>query len=139
MVIQSCKLTALVLATICLPGCGMLRSIEQWKCDHLGMCHFGTQPSSQPVYVPVAPAPALPPNGKPPCAPAGVPPGGVPVTTSQVPVATSQIPVSPQVQGSVPSNSYVLPPSSATMQRPVIAPSYQAHDQLQLAPPRPLN
>ncbi|MFO1064691.1 MAG: hypothetical protein U0892_12580 [Pirellulales bacterium] len=26
-------------------GCGVIRSFEQWKCDRLGMCHFGTQPS----------------------------------------------------------------------------------------------
>jgi hypothetical protein len=25
-------------------GCGLFRGIEQWKCDRLGWCHFGTQP-----------------------------------------------------------------------------------------------
>ena len=28
-----------------LTGCGTLRNIEQWKCDNLGMCHFGITPS----------------------------------------------------------------------------------------------
>ncbi|MGV3486780.1 MAG: hypothetical protein ACO1RT_20360 [Planctomycetaceae bacterium] len=32
-------------AAVLLTGCGALRNIEQWKCDHLGMCHFGTTPS----------------------------------------------------------------------------------------------
>jgi hypothetical protein len=34
-------------------GCGVFRSVEQWKCDRLGMCYFGTRPSVQvPVYQP---------------------------------------------------------------------------------------
>lgn len=33
-------------------GCSMCRSIDQWKCDHLGWCCFGTRPSQ-----PVCPAP----------------------------------------------------------------------------------
>ena len=44
-------------------GCSVFRGVEQWKCDNLGMCHFGTQPS-------VA-APSLPP---PECNPTGCPP-----------------------------------------------------------------
>jgi hypothetical protein len=53
------RYTGLVLATIVLfavSGCSAARSIEQWKCDNWGMCHFGIQPSqpcgpsaSQPV------------------------------------------------------------------------------------------
>jgi hypothetical protein len=35
-------------------GCGILRSIEQWKCDHLGMCHFGVAPTP-PALDPCAP------------------------------------------------------------------------------------
>jgi len=41
-------------------GCSLCRGIEQWKCDTLGMCHFGTVPSKsigipqqylpQPIY-----------------------------------------------------------------------------------------
>ncbi len=34
-------------------GCSAMRSMEQWKCDNMGMCHFGIKPS--------APATALPP------------------------------------------------------------------------------
>jgi hypothetical protein len=33
-------------------GCGIVRGIEQWKCDRLGMCHFGIQPSAPPSYGP---------------------------------------------------------------------------------------
>jgi hypothetical protein len=32
-------------ATIC-TGCGTFRSIEQWKCDRLGLCWFGVRPSN---------------------------------------------------------------------------------------------
>lgn len=32
-------------ATTFLSGCGFLRNIEQWKCDNMGMCHFGITPS----------------------------------------------------------------------------------------------
>jgi hypothetical protein len=32
-------------APLLLTGCGTVRNIEQWKCDHLGMCHFGITPS----------------------------------------------------------------------------------------------
>jgi len=32
-------------AMLPLSGCGFFQRIEQWKCDHLGMCHFGTAPS----------------------------------------------------------------------------------------------
>lgn len=27
-------------------GCRIFRGIEQWKCDRLGLCHFGTTPST---------------------------------------------------------------------------------------------
>jgi hypothetical protein len=26
-------------------GCSTFRNVEQWKCDNLGMCHFGIRPS----------------------------------------------------------------------------------------------
>jgi len=26
-------------------GCGTIRTIEQWKCDNMGLCHFGIRPS----------------------------------------------------------------------------------------------
>ncbi|MBM3964429.1 MAG: hypothetical protein FJ308_05095 [Planctomycetes bacterium] len=63
-------------------GCATVRSIEQWKCDNWGMCHFATQRPAvyspmavQPGYAPVpsvAPAPAMT-YGQP--AYAGVPSG----------------------------------------------------------------
>jgi len=36
----------LILATVTCNGCRIGRGIEQWKCDNLGMCHFGTTPST---------------------------------------------------------------------------------------------
>ena len=34
-------------------GCRMIRGVEQWKCDNLGMCYFGTSPSGGPqAYAP---------------------------------------------------------------------------------------
>jgi hypothetical protein len=41
----------LALAAVCLfffAGCQQVRNIEQWKCDNLGMCHFGIRPT--PTY-----------------------------------------------------------------------------------------
>ena len=46
-------------APLLLTGCGMLRNIEQWKCDNWGMCHFGTSPSQS--YVPAWESSDLPP------------------------------------------------------------------------------
>lgn len=57
------KLSLLILCTtpLFLTGCGALRNIEQWKCDNMGMCHFGitpSMPSAQPwesgVYPPAS-------------------------------------------------------------------------------------
>lgn len=49
-------LTSLLVTSSCLlTGCGALRSIEQWKCDNLGMCHFGVKPSQANWGSPVAP------------------------------------------------------------------------------------
>jgi hypothetical protein len=36
----------LVLAVVPATGCGMFRSVEQWKCDRLGLCWFGIRPSN---------------------------------------------------------------------------------------------
>jgi hypothetical protein len=30
-------------------GCSVVRNIEQWKCDKMGMCHFGITPTAQPI------------------------------------------------------------------------------------------
>lgn len=43
-------------------GCGVLQRVEQWKCDHWGMCHGNlqpTQPCAPPpmLHNPVAPPP----------------------------------------------------------------------------------
>jgi hypothetical protein len=57
-------------------GCQTMRAIDQWKCDNLGWCCFGTQPSQpqpQPVYLPAA-APIV--SGSPcatPCTPLPAP------------------------------------------------------------------
>jgi hypothetical protein len=36
-------------------GCQMCRRIDQWKCDKLGICMCGVQPTSQQVCVPYSP------------------------------------------------------------------------------------
>ena len=43
-------LILVVLAAGLLPatGCGLIRRTEQWKCDNLGLCFFGMQPSNGP-------------------------------------------------------------------------------------------
>jgi hypothetical protein len=33
-------------------GCHITRSVEQWKCDRFGMCHFGITPSVVPPAFP---------------------------------------------------------------------------------------
>lgn len=59
-----------VLSTILLltvSGCGVVRHVEQWKCDNWGICHHGIQPSQpcppcacEPVPMQGYPAPACP-------------------------------------------------------------------------------
>lgn len=46
--------TALLLTLTILPasGCGVFRSIEQWKCDNMGLCWFGLRPSNTMHYGP---------------------------------------------------------------------------------------
>lgn len=39
------QLSFAVAALCAVSGCGIIRGIEQWKCDNWGMCHFGIQPS----------------------------------------------------------------------------------------------
>lgn len=43
---QYVKLGGFLLVIAACGGCSGIRSIEQWKCDHLGMCHFGIKPTS---------------------------------------------------------------------------------------------
>lgn len=86
---------ALVLALPLLSGCGTCRSVEQWKCDNWGWCHFA--PNRPGVYSPTSVQPSYgvpmgygapmgyaagPPVGSvPPSAPMGMPtamPAGMP-------------------------------------------------------------
>jgi len=30
-------------------GCSVCRNIEQWKCDNMGMCHFGITPTAKSI------------------------------------------------------------------------------------------
>jgi hypothetical protein len=55
----------------CLSGCETMRAIDQWKCDALGICCFGTRPSCPPSY-PAAFPPACPPTVGAACEPAVV-------------------------------------------------------------------
>jgi hypothetical protein len=45
------------LALAALPGCSCMHGVDQWKCDNLGWCCFGTTPSARQSYSPVCPAP----------------------------------------------------------------------------------
>ncbi|MFM8570725.1 MAG: hypothetical protein ACKOAU_03915 [Pirellula sp.] len=84
---------ALLVLLIAFPlsvGCGMCRSIEQWKCDNWGMCHFA--PNRAGMYAPMSVQPTYgPPAAYP--APAGmvlptasVPSGSVAPTSASVTV-----------------------------------------------------
>jgi hypothetical protein len=55
----------LAIAPLSLCGCGVMRNIEQWKCDRLGMCHFGTTPSQPMMAPPGAYCPPASPYGQP--------------------------------------------------------------------------
>ncbi|MFN7625392.1 MAG: hypothetical protein ACK5PZ_01085 [Pirellula sp.] len=77
-------------------GCATVRSIEQWKCDNWGMCHFATQrPATyspmavQPGY---APAPAMM-YGQPAYT-------GAPATYAGVPSGYATAPAATMVPGS---------------------------------------
>lgn len=39
-----------------LAGCSCLHSVDQWKCDNLGWCCFGTVPTVRQAYSPVYPS-----------------------------------------------------------------------------------
>ena len=114
-------------------GCSCLRSIEQWKCDNLGMCHFGTRPSNAfyPPYNPATYPPAnapLPPTAVQPALPGVAPPMFVSPTPMNVPpsVSTPYPPPYPPGAPSVPASSglrYGIPqtysqPTKQTCQQP---------------------
>ena len=43
-------------------GCHVVRRIDQWKCDRLGICMFGVRPSQPACGPPPCPQPVLPPG-----------------------------------------------------------------------------
>jgi hypothetical protein len=46
-------LFAMLLASLIFTtGCGTFRRMEQWKCDHLGICQFGTTPTYETIAPP---------------------------------------------------------------------------------------
>jgi hypothetical protein len=99
-----------------LPGCQCFQAMEQWKCDHLGLCHFAPQRPG--AYTPMA----LPPGyGAPPTtglAPTGYPPTVVyPQTTAGTTVPPS---------GTFTGAPYVAPPSNPTTVYPYASPSMGA-------------
>lgn len=58
---------ALMIVSPGIAGCSALRGIEQWKCDNMGMCHFGLRPSAPDCPCsPSVPGPAVV-NPEPPC------------------------------------------------------------------------
>ncbi|MCY3008408.1 MAG: hypothetical protein NTY42_01085 [Planctomycetota bacterium] len=106
-----------------------MRSIEQWKCDNLGMCHFGTRPSNAfyPPYNPATYPPAnapLPPTAVQPALPGVAPPMFVGPTPMNVPpsVSTPYPPGAPSVPASA-GLRYGIPqtysqPTKQTCQQP---------------------
>jgi hypothetical protein len=76
---------ALVLSLPLLSGCGMCRSVEQWKCDNWGMCHFA--PTRPGVYSPTSVQPSY-----------GAPMGyGAPTGTAVGPTVGSVPPAAPML------------------------------------------
>ncbi|MFZ4079677.1 MAG: hypothetical protein ACOYKN_00520 [Pirellula sp.] len=85
----------LILLVPLLGGCGMCRSVEQWKCDNWGMCHFA---SNRPgVYAPMSVQPTYGPPASY-AAPSGFAAAPAPAPASMVPPssgATIGSPVNP--------------------------------------------
>lgn len=76
---------ALILVLPSLSGCGMCRSVEQWKCDNWGMCHFA--PNRPGVYSPTSVQPSY-----------GAPMGyGAPTSTAVGPTVGSVPPGAPMM------------------------------------------
>ncbi len=104
---------AILAAAAATAGCSCARGFEQWKCDSLGWCPRGTQPTLQqvaypPPVVPVAPGVAVAP------APA------VPVTPAPAVVSPPFGPACPPPAMRAPALSPALPPLSTP---PVAAPA----------------
>jgi hypothetical protein len=77
-----------MLAVPMLSGCGMCRSIEQWKCDNWGMCHFA--PNRPGVYAPMSVQPTY---GAPASYGASVaPPAGAIAPATMVPMVGTPVP-----------------------------------------------
>ena len=96
---------ALVLALPLLSGCGMCRSVEQWKCDNWGMCHFA--PNRPGVYSPTSVQPSY-----------GAPMGYGAPTSYGAPMGTA---VGPPV-GSVPPGAPMAMPTAMPAGMPTGAP-----------------
>lgn len=47
---QSIVVILLAMSVLPATGCGIFRATEQWKCDNLGLCWFGIQPSHSMAY-----------------------------------------------------------------------------------------
>ena len=50
--VRSGFVSILIASLIVTAGCGTFRRVEQWKCDHLGICQFGTTPTYATVVPP---------------------------------------------------------------------------------------
>jgi hypothetical protein len=85
-----------VLVIAACSGCQCCRQIEQWKCNHLGMCHFGLTPTNVPQPYPYA----YPANVAQPV-PMGIGTG--------VPVYPQAGPVTPETYASQPTTVYPSP------------------------------
>ncbi|MEI8211243.1 MAG: hypothetical protein WCI02_03790 [Planctomycetota bacterium] len=99
---QSVQKIGLVILVAMTGGCGAIRSMEQWKCDNWGMCHFA--PRKPGVYTPMAVQPGYAPPGY-------VPPGypnGNPAATSVMPPGYPGT-AAPLPSANVPAYGYSAP------------------------------
>jgi len=102
----------LLLAVAAAGGCNTLRAIDQWKCDKLGWCCFGTRPSTPAATMPplYAPTTECPPG-------MGAAPGGCCPVPGNSPAVTITTP------GTVTGPATVVSPSPATEPGPVSSPA----------------
>jgi len=93
---------AVLAATAGAAGCSCARGFEQWKCDNLGWCPRGTQPTLQQTAYPPQVVPVVP---------------GVPVAS---PPAVVSAPCGPAC-GSPAARAPALPPALPPLSTPAVA------------------
>lgn len=99
-------------AVVAAGGCSTLRAIDQWKCDKLGWCCFGTQPSTPTLGAPPNYAPA-----------AECPPAIGAGPAAWCPVPSNPAAVTITTPGSVTAPGTVVGPGLTTVPGPVASPA----------------